>query len=513
MITTTKHTQLFLEQIAKILDITEAQYNQVVQRYTAVSNHLAQEDSELSRFQPDIKPQGSFLYGTMIRPIFETDELDVDLVCRLKGKMDSWAQLHLKQAVGDRIKENADYDRMLDDEGDRCWTLVYSGAFHLDILPAIVGQEHYTLFEKSYAGLAGTQVEALAIRMTDRNRINYKWDPNTQHWPKSNPFGYAKWLKDRASLAFLKGVILSENVEPLPGYTQDKEPLIRIVQILKRHRDIMFGEDDCEKPISIIITTLAAKAYNKETDILQGLLNVLEGMENHIEDRYSIEHQKQIKWIANPVNPVEENFADRWPSEPKKQIKFYDWLEKAKEDFGQIQHMNLSEAYEYLKEILGTRTVNEALKELGLDTIIKESKKPVNYSSTLLAVPHRQRPIWPEYNRFQCRVYAHYKIPIKNKRVSITGSTIVPKSCFIYFTAATNVPKPSEVYWQVVNNGEEAKNNKCLRGNIFHAGTMGAGGLKYKDKSAFTGLHWIECFIVKNGVCVARSSEFFVNIQ
>src|SRR5690554_4409865 len=203
MISTTNHIQIFLEQIAKTLDITEAQYNQVVQRYTAVSNHLAQEDSDLSRFQPDIKPQGSFLYGTMIRPIFETDELDVDLVCRLKGKVDVWAQLDLKQAVGDRIKENADYERMLDDEGDRCWTLVYSGAFHLDILPALVGQEHYTLFERSYSGLAEAQVEDLAIRMTDRSRISYEWDSDAQNWPKSNPFGYAKWLKDQASLAFL----------------------------------------------------------------------------------------------------------------------------------------------------------------------------------------------------------------------------------------------------------------------------------------------------------------------
>ena len=175
--------------------------------------------------------------------------------------------------------------------------------------------------------------------------------------------------------------------------------------------------------------------------------------------------------------------------------------------------MSITDAYEYLKEILGTRSVNEALKELGLDTVITENRKPVNYSSALLAAPHRQQPFWPIYNRFQCRIYAHYKNPTTNKRVTITGSTIVPKGCFIYFTANTNVPKPFEVYWQVVNNGQEATNSQCLRGNIFHAGTLGAGGLKYKDASAFTGTHWVECFVVKDGQCVARSSEFFINIQ
>ncbi|MGI9593153.1 MAG: nucleotidyltransferase [Patiriisocius sp.] len=511
MITTTQHLHLFLEQIAQALDITEAQYQQVVARYTAVSNHLAKEDSPLARFRPDILPQGSFLLGTMIRPIIESDELDVDLVCRLRDKVESWAQKNVKKAVGDQIVTNEDYKRMLDEEGKRCWTLIYSGAFHLDILPALVGQEHYNLFEKSYAGLQKEQVDQLAIRITDNTLSNYPWDANPQNWPKSNPFGYAKWFQNRSASAEKQLRMLSESVEPLPEYSKEKEPLVRIVQILKRHRDIMFGNDD-EKPISIIITTLAAKAYNKETDILKGLLMVLHNMEAHIEDKYSYEHQKVIKWISNPIND-EENFADKWPNEPNKQTKFYDWLEKAKEDFGQIQHMSISDAYEYLKEILGTRSVNEGLKGLGLDTFINENKKPVNYSSSLLSVAHRQQPIWPMYNSFHCRIYAHYKNPKTNKRVTITGSTVVPKGCKIYFNAVTNVSKPFSVHWQVVNNGEEARNVNQLRGQIFSAKTLGKGGLKHSEDTMYEGLHWIECFIVKDGLCVARSSEFFVNIK
>jgi hypothetical protein len=101
-----------------------------------------------------------------------------------------------------------------------------------------------------------------------------------------------------------------------------------------------------------------------------------------------------------------------------------------------------------------------------------------------------------------------------NKRKNITSSTVLPKGCFVYFNAMdTNVPKPYDVYWQVVNNGEEATRDNCLRGGIFKAQTLGRGGLIYKDLTAFSGLHWVECFIVKNGVCVARSSEFFVNIR
>ena len=60
----------------------------------------------------------------------------------------------------------------------------------------------------------------------------------------------------------------------MPAYKEKKSPLQRVVQILKRHRDLMFNGDE-SKPISIIITTLAARAYNKETDVLDALVNVV----------------------------------------------------------------------------------------------------------------------------------------------------------------------------------------------------------------------------------------------
>ena len=52
-----------------------------------------------------------------------------------------------------------------------------------------------------------------------------------------------------------------------------RTPLQRAIQILKRHRDMRFLEHKCEeyKPISIIITTLAASAYQNETDVLLGV--------------------------------------------------------------------------------------------------------------------------------------------------------------------------------------------------------------------------------------------------
>ena len=55
-----------------------------------------------------------------------------------------------------------------------------------------------------------------------------------------------------------------------------KTPLQRVVQLLKRHRDIMFKDDQSgNKPISIIITTIAASLYNEEDNIYDAMKNIL----------------------------------------------------------------------------------------------------------------------------------------------------------------------------------------------------------------------------------------------
>jgi hypothetical protein len=131
---------------------------------------------------------------------------------------------------------------------------------------------------------------------------------------------------DEAKLAFAKRAHISASVDQIPDH-KVKTPLQRAIQLLKRHRECMFV-DDCEfRPISIIITTLAAHAYNEEPTIAGALQSILTSM-----DRY-IEYRDGVAWVTNPVNPS-ENFADKWVGEPKKRENFFKWLEQARRDFG-----------------------------------------------------------------------------------------------------------------------------------------------------------------------------------
>jgi Second Messenger Oligonucleotide or Dinucleotide Synthetase domain len=327
-----------LDELGKSLDISETQHNAAVKSYEAVGDWLSKSDSELALYKPVILPQGSFMLGTMIQPVKtnKEDDLDIDLVCKLTGKRAEWTQAHLKKAVGDRLKIHGVYKEILDDEGRRCWTLVYSdiAKYHMDILPSIVSDGYSVIMEKVFSENENTDFDKLAIRITDKEEPNYHTSPKTDEWLKSNPFGYSRWFFNRATLSQNRSFSVSESIKPVPKYQTQKLPLQRVVQILKRHRDMMFNGNE-DKPISIIITTLASKAYNKEANIIEALQNVIERMSFFIEEKYSYKHQKTIKWVSNPVN-VEENFADKWADNPKRQTNFYNWIAQVQKDVQQI---------------------------------------------------------------------------------------------------------------------------------------------------------------------------------
>lgn len=71
------------ENLAQFLDIPESYFEEARSRYQAIGNWLERDESIVSQYAPEIYPQGSFLLGTVIKPITNKDEYDIDLVCRL----------------------------------------------------------------------------------------------------------------------------------------------------------------------------------------------------------------------------------------------------------------------------------------------------------------------------------------------------------------------------------------------------------------------------------------------
>lgn len=359
-----------LEAIAEAIDIPEHMEEKARGRYQAIGRWLDRDNSSIKQFDPEISPQGSFLLGTVIRPIGDADSYDIDLVCTLNGTKDVFSMAALKKSVGTEIVGYAQANSMnkAPEDGRRCWTLEYSDEadFHMDILPALPDEGAYRLMLErgGHTALAGNQaIREKALAITDKTHPNYQ--VLCQDWPVSNPKGYAVWFQAQQQdvvAARKRQIMESEtiyaSVDDVPDH-KVKTPLQRAIQLLKRHRDTSFNGDE-DKPISIIITTLAAHAYSGEETIGAALRTILKNMHLYIEERDG------IKWVANPVNPA-ENFADKWAETPEKEEKFYQWMEKAQHDFGLYLTANAyGELPDDLQEALSRETVEKVLPLIAL---------------------------------------------------------------------------------------------------------------------------------------------------
>lgn len=360
-----------LEQMARFLDIPDEVHEEAVRKFDELGHWLEEKDKEHGRREPSVYPQGSFRLGTVVRPISDETGYDIDLVYERDLRKASKTQQQLKDEAGEQLESFVDYLKDSHREapelksGRRCWTLRYSDQFHMDVLPAIPNGDRRA---------TGGKMNATAIHITD---------VDLHKWQHSNAIGYSEWFKERMLQQFqekratlaraklqAKGVVLTEGmikeaVEQVPEY-KVKTPLQQAVQILKRHRDVHFKDDCYNRPASIILTTLAAKAYENEDNLVDALINMVRGMPEHIENRTV--NGNRVAWVPNPVNS-EENFADRWQDEdqPNREKSFRVWLQKVEQDMTTaLKGGGIHKVAELLSLTLGQSVVTKAVAAIGL---------------------------------------------------------------------------------------------------------------------------------------------------
>lgn len=499
----------YVERLAEELDVPPSRYEEARRRYKSVGEWLCRDASTLKDLEPEVYVQGSFCLGTPIRPVNEDEHYDVDLVCELKGASKHQSQRQLKQLLGVEIRLYAEAHNMkTPGESRRCWTLDYAdGAqFHLDALPAIPDAEGQRLVLAA-RGLSNSWTET-AIAITDKEHPLYELV--CDEWPHSNPKGYTNWFRSRmrASFEARRGAMALEAkaaVEDIPSY-RVKTPLQQAVQILKRHRDLMFVNDLDNKPISVILTTLAGLAYQNEPTVAQALDCILRRMDSFIG-----KDAQGNPVIINPTDPA-ENFADRWRKFPKRRANFYAWLAKARADFADLASQSN-----------GRRLVETAERFAGADIAARAGavSPPRNRSllallparAALLLAPHKQHAPWPAVRQGQVRIgKATWRANGFSRPTRFySDSQPLRKGAGLTFEAITDVPTPFDVYWQVVNTGSEAARANGLRGG-FDRGLIERGTPLRRESTAYSGTHTIECFVVKQGHLVARSGAFVVNI-
>jgi hypothetical protein len=484
-----------LRNLADDISISDSVYEEAKRSYEAVGDWLADDNSPLKKYQPKIYPQGSFAFGTAIKPQEGCDH-DVDAVCLLQATTNDLTQKRLKELVGNRLKEHGTYSQMIKPKtgGRRCWTLEFADNrnFHIDILPAIPDNT-INFNSATYKN----EISKHAINLTDKEHDNYEILSN--NWLKSNPQGYVNWFKNEMRKKMASRTAMefaaNESVEDLPLYKQ-KSVLQKAIQLLKYHRDINWGGDD-NKPISIIITTLATKAYNGEDNLYDALSNICKTMSNYIENCNG------VYLVKNPVNS-EENFADKWEETPKKKEVYFQWLNSLNKLFADLldESINFPEA---LDNAYGNKRQSGSV-----NYSITPKSKYMSNPIAIFNVPYRKAPLWPMQNMYSADISATFK---KNNAVYQyeSNGSVLPKDGSIRFTVDTDAPQPFNVQWQILNTGDEARagGQYQLRGGFYSS----EDGINTRQEhTKYKGSHMAQAYVIKNGVCVAKSEEFVVNI-
>lgn len=293
-------------------------------------------------------------------------------------------------------------------------------------------------------------------------------------WAETNPRGHIEWSTE-------------VNKEHVGKY----KPVVKIMKWWRREK----CPDDKRWPKGITLEKIIADNLPDEDAPYEDLLIGL--MENIVDSFASDVDAGLVPIIADPAlntNDLAKGYTN---------ADFKSFLSALEECLDIIQDSGSNS--ESWREILGNRF------PAGTKDMTNTNLALVPISSAL-CVPHRQKPPWLiAKKRPGVIVVADVTFPDGHiERISNNGHTI-PKNCDIdYRVVRSKGLSNLKVEWQVVNTGEEAYADECPRGG-FEKSNIGNGGRH--ERTAYTGRHYVQCFLLKNGVCVAHSKEFFINVE
>lgn len=344
-----KDTSVVLQNICRQIELSDSAKKTVEREYTTLGNLIA--DSNLISYEVEVKPQGSYNLGTAIKPINGSDDdFDIDLVAVIFGEVNA---REAKQCIGDVIKSSSLYSTKLQSEKHRAWTIQYQDS-HVDLVPAIDGKES-------------------DILVTD------KLDDGTYRFLPSSPFDFRDWFQKKGREIYQYSSTLENQkrneVEAPISYNR-YTILQQVVQLLKQHRNKMFEDrDEKTKPISMVITILAAEAYLGEHDLSEALVSTVNGMRGQI--KYD---QDGNPHIYNPTDS-NEDFADKWVEYPERKDSFFEWLDSVEFDLGTTNQVEFMQWHNTLLNIYGSGPVQIAFDLLGVQRSASQLEGNVGYGS------------------------------------------------------------------------------------------------------------------------------------
>ena len=338
----------YLNMIGYNLQLPDNKFEELNNSYKAIctyisNNHKLAESEEFSIYY-----QGSFAIDTAIRPL-KNDDFDVDIVVEFDMSKKDMSPVDFYNELLSTFKTGR-YANMVKTHRNSI-EIDYDTNYHFDIMPSI----------------------PLAYNSDSLNVPNVK----KVEWVIRSPKRYKEWFIEQTNK--IKGYrikvdknrfLLEYQSTPLekPKPYEIKPTLNRVVQLIKRARDVYFKDVEECIPQSIVLTTLAARFYDGEASIFEAIYNITHKM-------FKLNDIKNFT-VYNPAcNGHQENFTEKWLKNPNYYKNYKNFTSYLLENLEEIKTNNSIKA---LKNIFGETIIDKVKEDTKYDTIWIEPKKIIS---------------------------------------------------------------------------------------------------------------------------------------
>lgn len=429
--------------------------------------------------ESSFRPQGSFAMQTVIQNRFVDDEYDID---------DGLVLHHHQLKNKDGTEMTSDYVRGQVREALKDKRFSRQPRFCSNCVRVFYAD---TDKEKHHVDFPIYRV------WLDRDQNEQRELANERDWIPSDPTAVNQWFNS---------VVLARNLEGHPRGTQFRH----LIQLLKR---FCRSRKEWDLPNGMKLSMLVSECQGPFSERIDEAFRVLL---TNLKTR--LRTNKQICNLAAPGKPpITRTSADQNVVDLENRItEALDQLSSLDD----AENGSVDDARKVWNWIFKSEGFFAEYDENAVDDVLTNSAN----SRSMFNVPWRDRPTWEM--RLTHRVILKGEFANANNAVTWTpfenDGPPIKKHLYLRFRAETDAPLPYDVFWQVVNTGNEALQvSGGGRGSIEEAHTTGTAGLvstsatrlMKPEQSLYSGSHWIECFLVRGRVCFARSGPFVVNIE
>lgn len=407
-----------------------------------------QKDSEVGGLYKEYLSQGSWAQQTIIDPVGALDEFDADILLHLTA-VPEWEcepQNYLRE-VRAAFKRTTTYGDKLQRK-NRCIRVQYANSCHVDVVPSIT--------------------------LNDGRHVIMNYAENS--FEETNPVGFADWMRERDDLT--NGNLRS---------------CIRLLKWLRDYKNTF----TC--PSVILTVMLGGRVWYSGTDKYPDIPHALVALLEDLDVWLSMHNGMPL--LDDPSCPG-MNFNHRWDEALFQTFKekMHDYAIWAREALD-LQGVDDQAAIAKWQKLFGEEFASGEVKEARAAILATKSLRPFDPTVAGLAAPQE------EYVHDKAKIERRYDARIDATILggaagrSLRKARVVRIRRDVRFKLWTNTPEPYEVWWKIRNRGSVAGRVRELRGQIVLNGRVSRN--IHQESTLYPGQHYVEAYVVRNGVVVA----------